>query len=117
MELGDLVHAILSGDLLTARQWVADAHRARIHWNIISKPSGLDERGMAVAAGLAEMLAVRAGHAPPQWALSVEPEREPLFLDPGLQDMPRTLAHALTDGPEPLRRRNLFASPDFLEVR
>ena len=53
----------------------------------------------------------------PAWTLSIGAQREPLFLDPGLQEMPRTLAHAMTDGPEPLRRRNLFASPDFLDVR
>lgn len=110
MELHDLVHAILAGDLLAARQWVADANRAKIRWERIGMPSGLDEREMTVAAGLAELLAARAGAQPPPWTLSVGPQREPLFLDRGLEDMPRTLAHAMSDGPEPLRRRNLFAS-------
>jgi len=31
MELRDLVDAILAGDLLTARQWVADARRQCVH--------------------------------------------------------------------------------------
>jgi Nucleotidyltransferase of unknown function (DUF6036) len=117
MELRDLVRAILSGDLLAARQWVADARRARISWETVGQPTGLNDREMTVAAGLAEVLAERTGVAPPSWALSVGGQREPLFLDPGLQDMPRTLAHAMANGPEPLRRRNLFASPDFLDVR
>jgi hypothetical protein len=117
LELPDLVRAILCGDLLAARQWVADANRQRISWERVGRPSGLDEREMTVAAGITELLAVRAGALPPAWTLSIGAQREPLFLDPGLQEMPRTLAHALTDGPEPLRRRNLFASPDFLDVR
>jgi len=117
MELRDLVHSILTGDLLAARQWVADAHRSRLRWAGVGRPAGLDEREMTVAAAIVELLAERAGVVAPSWTLSIGAQREPLFLDPGIQEMPRTLAHAMTDGPEPLRRRNLFASPDFLDVR
>jgi len=111
------VRSILSGDLLAARQWVADARRADVSWERIDKPAGLNEREMTVAAGVAELLARRAGASPPAWTLTIGPIDEPLFLDPGLEDMPRTLAHAKTNGPEPFRKRNLIASPDFLDVR
>lgn len=117
MDLRELVRAILCEDLLAARQWVADARRADVHWERIDRPAGLDEREMTVAAGVAELLARRAGVAPPSWTLSVGPSDEPLFLDPGLKEMPRTLEHAKSDGPEPFRRRNLIASPGFLDVR
>jgi hypothetical protein len=118
MELADLVRAILSGNLLAARQWVADAQRARLHWEAFARPSGLDEREMAVAAGLTELLAARAGESAPTWTATVGPaQSEPLFLDPGLAEMPRTLERTKRDAPEVLRRRNLYASPDFLDVR
>jgi hypothetical protein len=117
MDLRDLVRAILSGDLLTARQWVADAQRARIQWDRVDRPSGLDDREMAVAAGVAELLAGRVGSPPPPWTVSIGPYAEPLFLDPGLQELPRTLAHAKVAGPEPFLRRNLIATPDFLDLR
>lgn len=117
MELTDLVRAILGGDLLAARQWVADAQRARIQWQRFEKPVGLDEREMTVAAGLAEMLAGRAGALPPSWAVSVGPQEQVLVLDPGLERMPRSFEQAKKNGPEPLHRRNLIASPDFLDVR
>jgi hypothetical protein len=117
MDLRELVRAILSGDLLAARQWVADANRSGMRWEGLGKPVGLDEREMSVAAGVAELLASRAGAAPPAWTSSIGPYDEPLFLDPGLQNMPRTLAHAVAEGPEPFRRRNLIACPDFLSVR
>jgi hypothetical protein len=117
MDLRDLVRAILSGDLLTARQWVADAQRADMRWETLGNPTGLDEREMTVAAGVAELLATRGGASPPPWTALIGPCDEPLFLDPGLQNMPRTLAHAKSAGPEPFRRRNLIASADFLTIR
>ena len=117
MDLRELVRAILAGDLLTARQWVADAQRAEMRWPMVEKPLGLDRREMTVAAGVAELLATRAGTAPPRWVASIGPNDVPLVLDPGLENMPRTLAHAKEEGPEPFRRRNLIASPDFLSLR
>lgn len=117
MELPDLIRAILSGDLLAARQWVADAYRAQVRWERLERPSGLDDREMAVAAGIAELLAARAGALAPSWTIAVGAQKEPLFLDPGLEDMPRTRERMQTHAPEPLRKRNLFASPDFLDVR
>jgi hypothetical protein len=88
-----------------------------VRWEKVGKPSGLDEREMTVAASVAELLASRAGTAAPAWTGSIGSSDEALFLDPGLQDMPRTLAHAKAEGPEPFRRRNLIASPDFLSIR
>ena len=117
MELPDLVRAVLSGDLLAARQWVADAHRSHLHWTACDRPSGLDSREMTVAAALVELLAGRAGVAAPSWTASVGANKEPLFLDPGVHSMPRSLAHTRTDAPEALRKRNVYALPDFLDVR
>ena len=117
MDLADLVHAILTGDLLAARQWVADSQRVRIAWERFEKPAGLDEREMIVAAGLAELLAGRAGIPAPPWTTSVGPQDGPLVLDPGLERMPRSFEQAKRNGPEPLRRRNMIASPDFLDIR
>jgi hypothetical protein len=117
MELRDLVRAIIEGDLLTARQWVADAYRTRLRWEHCKRPSDLDDQELAIAAGLAELLAQRVGAQPPSWTASVGPRNEPLLLDPGIEKMPRTLARARSHAPESLRKRNLFATPDFLDIR
>jgi hypothetical protein len=117
MDLRDLVRSILQGDLLTARQWVADAYRARLHWEHFERPDDMNDRELTVAAGLTELLAQRAGAIPPSWTVSVGALREPFFLDPGIEKMPRTLARAKSHGPDSLRKRNLFALPDFLDVR
>ena len=82
-----------------------------------AKPEGLDERQIAIAAGLAELLSERAGASPPAWTSKVAGSREAVLLDPDLAAMPRTLRHALTEGPEALRRRNIFAPRDFLDLR
>lgn len=116
MDVPDLVRALLAGDLLRARQWVADAHRMSLSWTQVHEPYGLNAREMSVAAGVVELLAARAGLAPPPWTRAVGPVGEQLILDPGLEMMPRSFARAKTTGPEPLRRRNLIALPDFLDV-
>ena len=116
MEIRDLVNAVLTGDLLTARQWVTDARRDRLHWETLPCPRDFNGREITVAAGLIEMLAHRAGENPPAWTEAIDAEREPLVLDPGLEQMPRSFAHAKASGPEPLRKRNLLALPDFLDV-
>jgi hypothetical protein len=116
MDVPELVHALLAGDLLAARQWVADAQRAHLQWERLAKPQGLSDREMTVAAGIVELLALRIGAAPPSWTSTVGPVNDPLVLDPGLELMPRSFARAKATAPEQLRKRNLFALPDFLAV-
>ena len=116
MDVRELVRAVLAGDLLTARQCVADAQRAEVCWERLDEPRGLRDREMSVAAGIIEMLASRAGVTPPMWTKKIGAVGEQLVLDPGLERMPRSFAHAKLAGPEPLRRRNLIALPDFLDV-
>jgi len=116
MELEQLVRAVAKGDLITAREWVADAQRSRLQWASVPRPTSLGERDLAIAAGLAELLAERGGTTGPSWACSISGPDEPFILDPGLDEMPRSLERARTFGPEPLRKRNLVALPDFLRI-
>jgi hypothetical protein len=116
MELHELVRAVLAGDLIAARQFVADAQRMNPHWEQLEQPLGLSDRELTVAAGITELLALRAGGTPPLWTQAVGPAREMIVLDPGLEQMPRSFARAKNSGPEALRKRNLIALPDFLSV-
>ena len=116
MDVRELVRSILDGDLLAAREWVSEAHRSRLPWMELEQPSGLSEQEMSVAAAVIELLSARSGGEPPPWTASVGALHDPVVLDPGLEDMPRSFAHAKSDGPEPLRRRNLLALPNFLDV-
>jgi hypothetical protein len=116
MDLHDLVWSVVSGDLLAARQWVADARRAQVPWDHYEQPTGMTDRELAIAAGLVELLAEREGVPPPPWTRKIGPQQELVILDPGLEQMPRSFARARAFGPEPLRKRNLIALPDFLDV-
>ena len=114
MELRDLVRALLSYDTLAARQWVADAARAEIDWTAVQRPADLDPTGMAVAAGIVETLAKRAGQRTAAWTGDVPAAPERVFLVRAAQNMPRLRRMCEEEGPEPLRRRRLLAPPDFL---
>ncbi|HYC88756.1 MAG TPA: hypothetical protein VEO54_06060 [Thermoanaerobaculia bacterium] len=116
MDLRELVAALLAGDLLAARQYVADARRAEVQWEQVECPSSLTAEELSVAAAMVELLASRAGTPAPSWTNSVGAVRELLVLDPGLDRMPRSFEHAKREGPEPLRKRNMVALPDFLDV-
>lgn len=114
MRLDDLVRALVAYDTLAARQWVADAARARLDWSSIPKPTDLDAVGLAIAAGIAELLASRAGQQPPSWTKTVSAAPRPFLLVQAAAFMPRLRQMCEIEGPEPLRRRALLAPPDFL---
>jgi hypothetical protein len=116
VELTDLVRAVLAHDALAARQWVADAARVGLHWPEVAMPQGLDATELALAAGLAEMMAERAGKSPPGWAAGVDRAPEVIFLVQAAESMPRLRLLCQEEGPLPLRRRGLLAPPEFLTV-
>lgn len=116
MDIHDLVHALLAGDLLTSRQWVADAQRTGVRWQSLARPVDLNDLEMSVAAAVVELFASRAGQVAPAWTTDIGAVRELLVLDPGLEQMPRSFARAKVAGPESLLKRNIVALPDFLAV-
>lgn len=116
MELRELVRALLEYDTLTARQWVADFRRAGTRWSEVPRPDGLAPEEFAVAAGVAEMLAGRSSQPAPAWTEAVPASPRKIFLVRAARTMPRLRRACEETGPEPLRRRQLFAPPDFLSV-
>jgi hypothetical protein len=116
MNIGDLVDALLAGDLLGARQWVKDARRAGLDFSSIAPPTGLDAVRLAAAAGLVELLASRAGQPAPPWTERVGAAPREIWLDLGLLMIPALRARSRDEAPEPLRRRHVYALPDFLSI-
>lgn len=116
MDLRDLIRALLSFDTLGARQWVADSVRQGIVWASVPMPTGLDRVSLAVAAGVAELLAGRAGQPPPSWTAGIDAVPTPIFLVRAARTMPRLRRLCEEEGPEPLRRRAILAPPEFLRV-
>jgi len=116
VDLHELVNALLHHDMLTARQMVADARRAAFVWSSVPEPRGFDASAQAVAAGVVEMLAARARQSPPSWTASVRRSPTPVFLVRAALTMPRLRRLCEAEGPEPLRRRDVMAPPDFLTL-
>ena len=116
MDLRDLVRALLSFDALAARQWVADSLREGLRWPSVPAPSEVDPVFLGVAAGVAELLASRAGQSPPSWTETVGAIAGPVYLVRAAQTLPRLRQLCESEGPEPLRRRRILAPPEFLTV-
>lgn len=114
MDIRDLVAALLDRDALRARQWVADAERARFEWSSVTAPRGLDALGIAVAAAVVELMAARHGAEAPSWTRAVPAAPQRTFLVRAAESLPRLRRLCEEEGPEPLRRRGLLAPPDFL---
>ena len=115
MAIEVLIKSILGGRPLDARQWVADAQRAGVRFDHMPKPHLDDSIELALAAGITELLASRVHQAPPSWTSEVGQLPEPFYVGK-LARMPRSAEEARCNGPEPLRRRNVFASPNFLSL-
>lgn len=116
MNLRNLIAALLRHDALTARQWISDASRQSMDWSRVSRPAGWSELELAVAAGVVELLAARANQTPPAWTGTVGRAPAPVYLVRAAATMPRLRRSCETEGPQPLRSRQIYAPPEFLTV-
>ena len=116
MDLRDLVRALLQRDAPVARQWVADAGRESFAWTEVPRPVGWGALELTVAAGVVELLASRAQQPPPSWTATVREAPVPVYLVRAAETMARLRRLCETEGPEPLRRRHIFAPPEFLTI-
>jgi len=113
VDLAELVRALLRYDTLAARQWVADATRTGFSWQDLPQPD-LEGPALAVAAGVVELLAARVGQPAPEWTTAVPASPTAIYLVRAAATMPRLRRSCEVEGPEPLRRRLVFAPADFL---
>ncbi len=107
-----MAKAAASGDALAVRAAVLDIYDAPLAQ--LTCPEGLNDFELCVAAGLLELLAERSGQSPPSWAELVPGATRPCFLLRSAERMPRLRHLCETEGPSVLRRRNLFAPPNYL---
>ena len=114
MDLRDLVDALLARDPLRARQWVADATREAVVWADVPRPIGGSALELAVAAGVVELFASRSHQTPPPWTAAIGRAPDPVYLVRAAETMPRLRRSCETEGPEPLRIRQIYAPPEFM---
>ena len=110
-----LAQTALDGDSLTLRSLTQDFLRTRPRLNEYPPPDTHNHRLLAVSAALIELFALRLGQTPPSWANSVGAMPEPTFLVKAAATMKHLRALCESESPDPLRKRNIFAPPNFLE--
>ena len=110
-----LAQAALQRDSLRLRSLVQDMTRAKTDWSTLPRPKTKDARLLAIAASLAELLATRQSQTPPAWTKEIGALKEPFFLLRSVETMKRLRVLCETQAPEPMRRRHLYAPPNFLE--
>jgi hypothetical protein len=114
VRLEQLAEAAVQGDALLLRAMAQDwlAENPRI--SDCPFPATQNHDTLAVAAGLVELLALRAGQTPPAWSGAIGSVRKPIFLVKAALTMRRLREACQNESPPPLRRRGLYAPRDFL---
>jgi len=109
-----LAKAALQRDSLHLRSLARDFIREHSELASIPRPPVDDLRILATAAALLELLAQRSGQPAPAWTREIGAVPEPVFLLEAATHMQRLCALCESEAPEPLRKRGLYAPPDFL---
>jgi len=110
-----LSQAALSSNALLLREEVQIFLASRPIFSQLPAPDSLDDIIRSVAAGIVELLADRCGQTPPEWCHQIGPVPHPIHLLKSAATMKRLRELCEKESPLPLRRRNLFAPPTFLQ--
>jgi hypothetical protein len=115
-DIESIAHAILNEDALLARSLTQDYLRARPLLRETKSPSVQDARVLVLAAALVELFAMRSNQAPPTWTQVIGTLPEPVYLLKSAYKMKRLRELCRQHSPEPLKKRNLFAPANYLEL-
>lgn len=105
---------ILRDDSLAARALVQEFLRDQPVLAEIAQPEIDDPLALAVMASLLELFAQRTEQPAPAWTQQVGPIEQPVFLVKAAAHMRRLRDLCMDAAPAPLRRRHLYAPPDYL---
>ena len=114
--LAEMAGFLLAHDDFPLRLFVQAWLREQPRFAAMPQPETSDPRIRTVAAALIELLAERAGQPPPAWTAAVDPLPAPFFVMRQAARPGFTRDLCLHESPEPLRQRNIFAPPNFLEM-
>lgn len=109
-----LATAALHRDSLQLRSLVQELVASNRALHALLRPESNDPRLLAVAAAIVELLAQRANEPAPDWTAEIGALPEPLFLLEAAHRMRRLRELCERESPEPLRKRHIYAPPDFL---
>jgi hypothetical protein len=111
----DLAQAALERDNFHLKCLVQELWQEKRLLTECPKPETNNPQILSLAAGLVELLATQWKQIPPPWTKEIGGVSEPFFLAKHADDMKNLPSLCETESPEPLRKRNLYAPPNFLE--
>jgi hypothetical protein len=111
----DVAQAALNRNDLLLRGLVQEIWREEQPLSECPKPETDDPKINSIAAGLIELLAHQWGQVPPNWTQEIGPMPEPFFLLKYAKEMKNLRLLCEKESPEPLKKRRLYAPPNFLE--
>ena len=112
--LAMLAKTALQRDSLHLRSLVQDFVRDHPQLITVPRPQIENQQILGTAAALLELLAQHTGQPAPAWTRDIGAVPEPMFLLEAATRMKRLRALCEAEAPEPLRKRGLYAPPDFL---
>jgi hypothetical protein len=110
-----IAEAILNGDSVIVRSLVQDFLHERTSFTDVPRPAVEDVYVLAVSASLLELFASRLHQRAPSWTQEIGPVPQPVFLLKSAKTMKRLRTLCETASPAPLRKRGLYAPPNYLE--
>ncbi len=114
-KIEELALAVLNYDSLLARSLIQAYYNSNLTLADIPRPVTEDRDILVTSAALIELLAQRRKLNPPAWTAEVGPLQHSRYLLKAATSMQRLRLLCETEAPEPLRKRGLFAPPNFLE--
>ena len=109
-----IAKAVLHDDNLATRVLVQEFLRVQPVLANIPRPETDEPALLIVAAALLDLFSLRTQQPAPEWTRQVGPLEEPLYLVKSAVHMRRLRDLCRDAAPEPLRRRRLYAPPDYL---
>ena len=115
VQIETIAEAALQRDSLRLRSLVQDLFQESPRLSRIEKPDTTNAQLLATAAALLELFADRMNQHAPMWTKEIGPSPEPVYLLKSAATMKRLRQLCETAAPEPLRRRQIYAPPNYLE--
>jgi hypothetical protein len=114
--LEQIAAQILAKNPLEARSLMQDYLRLGAPLWSERAPDSDDPKICAVTAAIAELIATRTMQQAPAWVNQIGRLPTPVHLVEAAAKSPKMRARIEQESPEPLRKRNVFAPPDYLEI-
>jgi hypothetical protein len=115
VRIEELAEAVLQGDSLRTRSLAQDFLRENEKLTEVAQPAAMNHEVMVISAALLELFASRLQQVPPDWTQDVGALPEPIFLVKAATTMRRLRQLCELESPMPLRKRGLYAPPNYLE--